>query len=75
VYYHAPQFRCLTAHAMHLLPACPADLTLPNDRSFWSSGGHPSQVAHEALLYEVAGPACRVVSVKVAPYRALYQDG
>lgn len=61
-----------------LLHACVslcADLTLANDRSFWSSCGHPSSVAHEALLYELMGPACRVVSIKLAPYRALYQDG
>lgn len=61
-----------------LLHACVspcADLTLANDRSFWSSSGHPSSIAHEALLYELAGPACRVVSIKLAPYRALYQDG
>jgi hypothetical protein len=50
-------------------------MTMPNDRSFWSSSGHPTQVAYEALLYELTGPACKVVSIKMAPYRALYQDG
>lgn len=52
-----------------------ADMTMSNDRSFWSSTGHASQVAHEALLYELSGPACQVASIKLAPYRALYQDG
>jgi len=53
----------------------PPVMTVSNDRSFWSSGGHDSQVAHEALLYELSGPACRVVALQLAPYRALYQEG
>lgn len=56
-------------------PPTPPVMTVSNDRSFWSSGGHDSQVAHEALLYELSGPACRVVALQLAPYRALYQEG
>jgi hypothetical protein len=50
-------------------------MTRVNDRTFWSSRGHASPDEYDALTYALAAPACKVVAVKVAPYRALYQDG
>lgn len=50
-------------------------MTLSNDRAFWSSAGSLTQIAYEALTFELSGPACRVVALQLAPYRALYQEG
>lgn len=51
------------------------DNTLVNDRHFWSSSGSLTQVADEALLYRLEGPATRVALVQMAVYRAFYQHG
>lgn len=52
-----------------------ADNTLVNDRHFWSSVGSLTQVADEALLYELQGAVSQVAFVQIAVYRAFYQHG
>ena len=51
-----------------------ADRTLHNNREFWSSTGSDSPDACEALSYRLLVPA-RPAFVRVAVYRALYQQG
>lgn len=56
-------------------PAAAAANTLSNTRSFWSSTGSDEAAADEAILYEIACPLGCPQFLRVAIYRAYYQQG